>query len=284
MCRNVSPISSTLPFLNSSGLWILPRFASARHCSRVVLPPQGRADRPVVSQVRAGKGETGLAVRSDQSAAEDARFSRSFFSAGPNNGRRLQRCCAYVSSMQVLVVTLRLLAPFPARSADSIISLVILVLENAQLSVERSDFQACLENWYRLRDSMDWSPEWARRALAAAEATSLCLQDFSSTLVRCVEWQSWMLDARRVWEQGCFLAWNSARARWLVSFGSFPCGTKSASFSPPPHVLHPVRSLVQPHAESFEKACDIDPKYIINFSEETIRGHSVFILGCVCGV
>lgn len=52
----------------------------------------------------------------------------------------------------------------------------------------------------------------------------------------------------------------------------------SPHFSPPP--FSSARSLVQPHAESFQKECDIDPKYITNFSEEVVRGHSVFVLGC----
>lgn len=37
-------------------------------------------------------------------------------------------------------------------------------------------------------------------------------------------------------------------------------------------------SQVQPHAEAFGKACDIDPAFITNFGEEVVRGQPVFVL------
>jgi hypothetical protein len=35
---------------------------------------------------------------------------------------------------------------------------------------------------------------------------------------------------------------------------------------------------MQPHAEAFGKACDIDPAFILNFGEEVVRGQPVFVL------
>eukprot|EP00854_Cymbomonas_tetramitiformis_P001462 gene1462-2085_t len=35
---------------------------------------------------------------------------------------------------------------------------------------------------------------------------------------------------------------------------------------------------MQPHAETFKEACDLDKAFIDNFSEEVIRGHSTFVL------
>jgi len=39
-----------------------------------------------------------------------------------------------------------------------------------------------------------------------------------------------------------------------------------------------IASLVQPHAVAFQKACDIDAAYILNFSEEVVRGLPAFII------
>lgn len=35
---------------------------------------------------------------------------------------------------------------------------------------------------------------------------------------------------------------------------------------------------MQPHAVSFGQACNIDQAFILNFSEEVVRGQSVFVL------
>jgi hypothetical protein len=35
---------------------------------------------------------------------------------------------------------------------------------------------------------------------------------------------------------------------------------------------------VQPHAERFGEACSVDPAYIVNFGEETVRSLPVFAL------
>ena len=37
-------------------------------------------------------------------------------------------------------------------------------------------------------------------------------------------------------------------------------------------------SLCQPHAERFGRECQLDPKYIVNFGEEVVRGQPVFAL------
>lgn len=45
--------------------------------------------------------------------------------------------------------------------------------------------------------------------------------------------------------------------------------------------LHHVNSCcfyLQPHAVAFGQACNIDQAYIMNFSEEVVRGQSVFVL------
>lgn len=36
--------------------------------------------------------------------------------------------------------------------------------------------------------------------------------------------------------------------------------------------------VLQPHAVAFGKACNIDQAFILNFSEEVVRGQSVFVL------
>ena len=35
---------------------------------------------------------------------------------------------------------------------------------------------------------------------------------------------------------------------------------------------------MQPHAERFGRDCQLDPKYIVNFGEEVVRGQPVFAL------
>ena len=40
-------------------------------------------------------------------------------------------------------------------------------------------------------------------------------------------------------------------------------------------------SLCQPHADRFGAECALDPKYIVNFGEEVVRGQPVFALSLV---
>lgn len=107
--------------------------------------------------------------------------------------------------------------------ADDLINVVTMVLSNAVISSESDVLECSLEFWRKVFDEQSrWSGvDWAKKALAAADAVAVSLEEFADT----------------------------------------------------------IAANVQPHAELFGAKCDIEDNYIINFSEEVVRGQSVAVLG-----
>ncbi|KAL6770951.1 GWD2 [Auxenochlorella protothecoides x Auxenochlorella symbiontica] len=105
-------------------------------------------------------------------------------------------------------------------SGDDLISLVILILDNASVAAESSDLEAALSLWRRVAEQERWSGDWARLAMAASDFSALCLQEY----------------------------------------------------------MDRIAGLVQPFANDFKAACNIEPKYTLNFGEEVVRGQPVFML------
>ncbi|PSC73883.1 ABC transporter A family member 2 isoform B [Micractinium conductrix] len=139
-----------------------------------------------------------------------------------------------------------------AMSADDIIALTILVLDNASVSAESNELRQCLDLWRRVQEGgggewrggvdgrggerrlrLDlwrrvqegggerWGREWALLALAAADNTALCLENYCDGLYQ----------------------------------------------------------LTQPCADSFADKCpSVDKQYTANFGEEVVRAQPVFML------
>lgn len=107
--------------------------------------------------------------------------------------------------------------------ADDLINVVTMVLSNAVISSESDTLECSLEFWRKVFDEQQrWSGvDWAKKALAAADAVAVSLEEFADT----------------------------------------------------------IAANVQPHAELFGAKCDIEDNYILNFSEEVVRGQSVAVLG-----
>lgn len=107
--------------------------------------------------------------------------------------------------------------------ADDLINIVTMVLSNAVISSESDVLECSLEFWRKVFDEQDrWSGvDWAKKALAAADAVAVSLEEFADN----------------------------------------------------------IATNVQPHAELFGSKCNIEDNYILNFSEEVVRGQSVAVLG-----
>ena len=81
----------------------------------------------------------------------------------------------------------KFLPPLTIHSGDDLISLVTLVLKNSTITTEYTDFGLASNFWRRVNETPGrWSPDWARLALAAADFTGTCLQDYAHNVVRWV--------------------------------------------------------------------------------------------------
>ena len=108
-------------------------------------------------------------------------------------------------------------------SADDLINVVTMVLSNSCISSESDTLECSMAYWRTIFDQNErWSgTDWAKRALAAADAVLVSLEEFADN----------------------------------------------------------IASNIQPHADLFGSKCNIDENYILNFSEEVVRGQSIAVLG-----